>query len=171
MECGDSTKRSRCCLTPMVTINIVMGDYTSSQLREAMAEAEDNKIGRREWAVMRYISDHHPIGVREVADFMAQERGLARTSVLTVMERLREKGFLDRKRDGRRWVYFPQEEKSELLRGFVRDFYENTLQSTLSPFVAYLSEETTVTDDQLDELKALVKNLEKKRAGKRKGGK
>lgn len=134
-----------------------------------MAANEANKIGRREWSVMQYVADHHPIGVREVADFMAEERGLARTSVLTVMERLREKGFLDRKRDGRRWVYFPHQEKAELLRGFVRDFYENTLQSTLSPFVAFLSEETTVTDDQLNELKALVKKLEQKRADKQEG--
>lgn len=135
-----------------------------------MAKSEENKIGRQEWAVMRYVADNHPTGVREVAQHMAEERGLARTSVLTVMERLREKKFLDRKRDGRRWVYFPKEEKADLLRGFVKDFYENTLQSTLSPFVAYLSEETTVSDDQLDELKALVKNLEKKRKTKRKGG-
>ena len=137
-----------------------------------MAKADDNTIGRQEWVIMRYIADHHPIGVREVAEYMAAERGLARTSVQTVMEKLREKKFLKRKRDGRRWVYFPREEKSTLLRGFVRDFYENTLDGALSPFVAYLSEETQVTDDQLNELKQLVRNLERKRgSGKQRGAK
>ncbi len=119
---------------------------------------------------MRYIADNHPIGVREVAEFMAEERGLARTSVQTVMEKLREKRFLKRKRESGRWVYFPREEKETLLRGFVRDFYENTLDRALSPFVAYLSEETRVTDEQLDELKQLVKDLERKRDADRKRG-
>ena len=90
-----------------------------------------NSIGRREWVIMRFITDNHPIGVREVAEFMLKERGLARTSVLSVMERLREKGFLKRERSVNRWVYSPEEEKSQLLRGFVRDFYENTLQLSL----------------------------------------
>lgn len=125
-------------------------------------EEFENRIGRQEWVIMRYIADHHPIGVREVADHMAQERGLARTSVQTVMEKLRTKGFLKRKRDGRRWVYLPKQEKQTLLKGFVRDFYENTLQGALSPFVAYLSEETDVSEEQLQELKQLVARLEEK---------
>ena len=122
-----------------------------------------NSIGRREWVIMRFITDNHPIGVREVAEFMLKERGLARTSVLSVMERLREKGFLKRERSANRWVYSPEEEKSQLLRGFVRDFYENTLQGALSPFVAYLAEESEVSDEQIDELKQLVSDLERKR--------
>ena len=67
-----------------------------------------NSIGRREWVIMRFITDNHPIGVREVAEFMLKERGLARTSVLSVMERLREKGFLKRERSANRWVYSPK---------------------------------------------------------------
>ena len=50
-----------------------------------------------------------------------------------------------------------------MLRGFVRDFYENTLQGALSPFVAYLAEESEVSDEQIDELKQLVSDLERKR--------
>lgn len=128
-----------------------------------MPNEKDSTIGRREWVIMRYIADHHPVSVRAVADYMAEERGLARTSVLTVMERLREKGFLKRKRDGKLWVYSPKQEKSKLLRGVVRDFCENTLGGALSPFVAYLSEETEVTDEQLGELKQLIDKLERQR--------
>ena len=132
------------------------------------AKKADNKIGRREWLIMRYINDNHPIGVREVAEHMREERGLARTSVLSVMERLREKGFLRRERADNRWMYAPKEEKSQLLRGFVRDFYENTLQGALSPLVSYLAEESTVSEEQLDELKQLVKDLEYKREANQK---
>ena len=136
-----------------------------------MAKAKTESIGRRELEIMQYVADRYPIGVREVAEHMSEVHGLARTSVLTVMERLREKGFLRRKRDGRRWVYSPKEEKASLLRRFVRDFYQNTLQGTLSPFVAYLSDEIDATDDQIDELKQLVRSLEeKKQTSSRKRG-
>ena len=40
---------------------------------------------------------------------------------------------------------------------------EKTLQGSLSPFVAWMSQRTEVSDDELAELEALVANLQSKR--------
>ena len=123
-------------------------------------------IGQAEWRVMQYVADHHPVSVREVAEYMAEARGLARTSVLTVMERLRGKGHLKRKRKGRTWVYSPKVSKGELLQQVVQDFVETRLQGAVTPFLAYLAEKTDLTDGQVEELRAIVRDLDGKRAGK-----
>ena len=54
-------------------------------------------LGPLEIEILRYIGDHYPISVAEVAEHVAQTTGQARTTVLTIMDRLRGKGYLDPK--------------------------------------------------------------------------
>ena len=52
-------------------------------------------------------SADRPLLVREVIDLMRPERAPAYTTVMTVMDNLHRKGWLDRRRDGRAWRYEP----------------------------------------------------------------
>ena len=38
-------------------------------------------IGREEMQVLRYVAEHHPVSVRDVADHVAATSGKARTTV------------------------------------------------------------------------------------------
>ena len=38
-------------------------------------------LGKAEWEILRYIVEHHPITVRDVADYAAETQGLARTTI------------------------------------------------------------------------------------------
>ncbi len=120
-------------------------------------------LGQAEWEILRYVGEHHPVTVRDVADYMADNKGLARTTVLTVMERLRAKGFLVRRKQGDVYRYSPKKSIAELTQGLVQSFVDNMLNGTLSPFFAYLSRSGKVSDEQLDELKKLVQDLESHR--------
>ena len=113
-----------------------------------------------EWEVLQYVIEHHPITVREVAAQFAQTHGHARTTVLTMMERLREKGYLTRRKVGGVNRYSPSEPKPDLLQGLVRDFVQKALGGSVSPFVAYLGKEARLTPSELDALKQLVQEWE-----------
>jgi predicted transcriptional regulator len=119
------------------------------------------RLGKAEWEILRYIVDHHPISVREVADYAAETHGLARTTILTVMERLRKKRYLTRRKIDGLYQYSPKESASEILEGMIKHFVDNMLHGAISPFVAYLSKSADVSEKDLDELKQLVKDLEK----------
>jgi predicted transcriptional regulator len=121
-------------------------------------------LGPLETEILRYIGEHYPISVPEVADHVAQTTGHARTTVLTVMDRLRRKGFLIRQKIDGVFRYSPKVPNSELMRGLVKDFVDTTLGGSISPFVAYIAEGESVSEDDLKLLTRLVKNL------KRKGG-
>lgn len=110
--------------------------------------------------VLRYVADHHPVTVREVADHLAETKGHVRTTALNIMERLRRKGYLARKREDGVYRYSPRETKGELLRGLVRDFVERVLGGSVSPFMAYLTHEARITEAELEELKRLVSEME-----------
>jgi predicted transcriptional regulator len=121
-------------------------------------------IGSLEIVVLRYIGDHYPIKVAEVAEHVAETTGQARTTVLTVMDRLRRKGYLTRKKVGGVYRYSPKIPKQDLLRGLVKHFVDTTLGGSVSPFVAFLAESGPISEDDLDLLKRLVRDM------KRKGG-
>jgi predicted transcriptional regulator len=124
-------------------------------------------LGSTEIELLRYIGDHHAISVGEVAEHVAQTTGQARTTVLTIMERLRKKGYLTRKQVAGVYRYSLKATKHDLLRGLVGHFVDTTLGGSLSPFVSYLFESGPISDDDLNTLKRLVRNLENQRKGGR----
>jgi len=122
-------------------------------------------LGELELELLNYVTDHSPITVREALVQFGEPRGLARTTILTVMERLRKKGYLKREACEGSYEYSPCVAKSDLLRRLTRSFAQKVLGGSLDPLVAYLTKDAEVTDDQLKELQQLVEDLENKRKG------
>ncbi|MER6509206.1 MULTISPECIES: BlaI/MecI/CopY family transcriptional regulator [unclassified Nonomuraea] len=64
-------------------------------------------LGELERSIMDILwAEHNPLTAREVGRLIA-DRDLAPTTVMTVLDRLTRKGFLERTRDGRAWRYEP----------------------------------------------------------------
>ncbi|HEY2826180.1 MAG TPA: BlaI/MecI/CopY family transcriptional regulator [Pirellulales bacterium] len=117
-------------------------------------------LGPLELDVLQHVVDHHPISVREAAAHFGTLSGQARTTVLTVMERLRRKGFLNRRKVDGRHQYTPTIVKSELLRGIVADFVNDVLGGNVSPFVAYLAQSSKLNGEEIRKLEQLLKRIE-----------
>ena len=86
-------RRHRCVLTTRV-VNAIVRNDTCSHRGSYMAE---QSIGEQELALLRLIADRGSLTVGEAADQFGAPRGLARSTVLTMMERLRGKGHLGRR--------------------------------------------------------------------------
>lgn len=117
-------------------------------------------LGEQELEVLRYVTDRAPISVREVAEQFGEPRGLARTTILTVMERLRKKAFLTRVRHAGAFQYSPAIAKQDLMQNLVHDFVERALGGSLSPFVAYLADSGKLSDQELSDLRRIVDNIQ-----------
>ncbi|MFB3904344.1 MAG: BlaI/MecI/CopY family transcriptional regulator [Acidobacteriota bacterium] len=124
-------------------------------------------VGEQELALLRYVSDRPGVSVGQVADGFGHDRGLARSTVLTMMERLRKKGYLNRRLVAGVYRYRARTSSAELLRGLVSRFVEKSLGGSVAPFVAYLNETRNVSDEELKELEELVSKLQ---ATRQKGG-
>ena len=128
---------------------------------------EQPSLGDQELEVLQFVADNAPISVGRVAEGFGEPRGLARTTILTVMERLRKKGFLTRSKGERPFRYSPRSPQREVLRGLVREFVEKTLGGSLSPFTAYLAEAEGLPPEELRELRRLVEALEARSSERR----
>ena len=105
--------------------------------------------------------------MREAVRQLGESRGLARTTILTVMENLRAKGYLTRRKEGATFVYAPEVAKSELLRNLMNDFVEKTLKGSVSTVVAYLAGKPQVSDAELEELEEMVQKMRAERNRRR----
>jgi predicted transcriptional regulator len=120
-------------------------------------------VGDQELSLLRYIAETGRTSVGEVAEGFGEPRGLARSTVLTMMERLRQKGRLEREQVEGVYRYFSPVSEDDLLRGAVQSFVEKTLAGSVSPFVAYLTETGEVSDGELAELEDMVARLKSRK--------
>ena len=120
-------------------------------------------IGDQELALLQHVDECAATSVGEVAADFGEPRGLARSTVLTMMERLRAKGYLKRRQVKGMYRYSTATGAAEAVRSAVGSFVEKTLSGSVSPFVAWMSEHAEVSDDELAELEALVAQLQSRR--------
>jgi predicted transcriptional regulator len=120
-------------------------------------------IGDQELALLHHIDECGSASVGEVAASFGEPRGLARSTVLTMMERLRGKGYLKRRQLKGMFRYSTATGPGEAMRSAVGSFVEKTLSGSVSPFVAWMSERAEVSDTELAELEALVTQLQSRR--------
>jgi predicted transcriptional regulator len=117
-------------------------------------------VGDRELELLRWIERSGDATVGEAAEGFGapfdQTAGLARSTVLTMMERLRKKGLLERRAVDGVYRYRLAVSAGDVARRAVASFVEGTLGGSLAPFVAYLAESERLSARQVKELEALL---------------
>ena len=122
-------------------------------------------VGEQELRILKDLVEHGPGSVGELHARYGEPLGLARSTVLTMMERLRRKGYLTRRMDEGIYRYETRGGE-QLLSGLVGRFVDKALGGSLSPFAAYLSERASITDDELRELEQVLGRLRSRRRGR-----
>ena len=120
----------------------------------------ETTIGEQEMALLRHIADRGAVTVGEAADEFGAARGLARSTVLTMMERLRRKGHLSRRMADGVYRYRALATSADVLRNAVQRFVERSLDGSVFPLVAYLSESGGLSEKERRELEKIVAKLD-----------
>lgn len=113
------------------------------------------EFGELEAMIMDRMWGHPgPMSVREVLTHIQEQRHIAYTTVLTVMDRLAGKGWLHREMIGRAWVYTPAESRDAYSARLIREALDsaNDRQGALASFVS------TMTPAERDALKAMLRS-------------
>ncbi|NOT35645.1 MAG: MarR family transcriptional regulator [Candidatus Eisenbacteria bacterium] len=113
----------------------------------------------QELQFLRFVARHGPLTVGRMTEELGAELGLSRSTVLTVLERLRSKGHVRRRRKDGVFVYASSLPLDRLMHAAVGQFVERSLGGSVLPFAAWLSERVAVTEEELAELRHIVARL------------
>jgi predicted transcriptional regulator len=131
-----------------------------------MSSQNQKSIGDQELALLRFVADAGRATVAQAVEGFGQPRGLARSTVLTMMERLRKKGHLGRRRMDGVYHYAPRTAPGAALQHAVSTFVDRTLGGSITPFVTYVVEREGLSDDEIEELESLLQRLQRERKKK-----
>ncbi|AIE84344.1 methicillin resistance protein [Fimbriimonas ginsengisoli Gsoil 348] len=116
--------------------------------------------------LLNFISGKGGATVGEAAAFLHETKGHSRTTAQSVMERLRKKGYLRREKIEGVFRYIPSRSGPTVVGELLDDFVARVLGGSVDPLVTYLTEKVDLDDQQLSQLRKLVRELEEKDAGR-----
>ena len=80
--------------------------------------------------------------VKDVREILTQDRNLAYTTVMTVLDRLVKRGTVERQKEGRSFVYTPLVGRDELRRIAIKDLLDSFFDGSEKDLIAFLRSET-----------------------------
>ena len=108
---------------------------------------------------MELLWDESPLGAAEIAERVPVDRGWTLNTVKTMLSRLVAKGVLAAEADGRRFLYRPLIARELVASRQASRLVDRLFGGRVSPLVAQLAEERSLSKEDLDELEALVRSL------------
>ena len=94
----------------------------------------DSDLGTAELEVLKALWDDGPAPVRQVLNHLhARGRRLAYTTVLTVLTRLEQKGFVTSDKSGMAYVYRPTVSRTRITRSRLKSLIEQLYDGAAGP--------------------------------------
>ena len=120
-------------------------------------------LTRSEEQVMNYLWRLKKAFMKDLlAEF--DEPKPATTTVLTLLKRMKDKGFVDYNVFGNSREYYPLVKKSDYFSKHLKGLVKNFFDDSPSQFASFLTKETGFTSDQLEELKSMIdEQIDKKK--------
>lgn len=120
-------------------------------------------VSDAELKVLKQLWEHGPSTVRQVNErLLGQRNRWAHNTVLTLLTRLREKGFVNSDTAGVAHVFESVVSREQLLRRRLVELAEEVCDGTTSPLVHALVSGGEFSAEEITELRQLVKQLEQK---------
>jgi predicted transcriptional regulator len=127
----------------------------------------------RELQALKVLWEHGEATVRDLADAMntgapPRER-LAYTTVLSLLQVMEQKGFVDHRREGKAYVYLPLVKRQSTIRQLACTFLEKVFDGAVDQYLVHALESKRLSAAELDELEAMLtaaRQRTRKRSGK-----
>jgi BlaI family penicillinase repressor len=109
-------------------------------------------LTRQELRIMNVVWAKGSASGRDVCDALSEEKTIAYTTVVTLMNILVAKGHLARVPDGRQFQYEPKTSRKRVLTGMVRDFVDRVFAGSPQSLMAHLVDEARLSPDEIRDL-------------------
>ena len=119
------------------------------------------RISDAEYAVMEALWERAPLSAADVCKAVDGTRDWSLATVKTLLSRLVSKQAVATQPDGRRFLYTPQIARNEYVGTESRRLVDRLFGGRAATLVAHLAEAEALSDDDIDEMERLLKELRK----------
>ena len=122
--------------------------------------AEPHKLTDLQFAIMRVLWDRREATVSDIHEALLPDRGLAPTTVATLLSRLEKRGIVKHRSASRQYVYYPTVSEGEVRRSMVSDLAERLFDGDVAELVSHLLSEREMSAGDLEKVKELIASHE-----------
>src|SRR4051794_22657754 len=114
------------------------------------------QLGDLQLAIMQVLWDRGEAAVADVAAALQDERGLALTTIATMLVKMEQRELVSHRSEGRRYLYRPLLSEGEVRRSMVQDLRRRLFRGDAAALVSHLIEEHAIDADELGRLRTLI---------------
>jgi BlaI family penicillinase repressor len=114
-------------------------------------------LTEQELEIMKVIWKLETATVRQVYENMLERRRIAYTTVMTMMNILEQKGYLNKAQGDKAYVYQPAQPQKTVIRSMVREFVNRVFNGSAEPLLVHLVEDRSLTEKDLAEIQRSIK--------------
>lgn len=117
------------------------------------------RISEAEHAVMEVLWQRGEVTAAEVCEAVCEDRDWSLATVKTLLSRLVQKRAIAARPDGRRYLYSPAMARADYVGGESRRLVDRLFGGRPASLFAHLAEAEALSEDDLAEIEALLKEL------------
>ena len=119
-------------------------------------------LGELQHAIMRVLWQREEATVAEVHEALREERGLAPTTIATMLRKMEDKGVVDHRVEGRHFIYRPVVSEDEVRSSMVGELLDRLFAGDPAALVSPLVADRDLDEEEMDRLRALLEAAEEK---------
>lgn len=110
-----------------------------------------------ELKILQILWQQSPLPVREIRDELADGgRDIAHTSVITTLNTMFDKGYLNRKKEGKAFLFSPKLKKEQVSHRMLGDLVDRVFDGSATAVMLSLFGQSAIDESELKELKRLI---------------
>ncbi len=113
-------------------------------------------LGDLQHAIMRILWRHGEGTVAKVHEALFDERGLAPTTIATMLRKMEDKGVVAHRVAGRQFIYRPVVSEDDVRSSMVGELLERLFAGDPAALVSHLVADHDIDNDELERLRSLL---------------
>lgn len=120
----------------------------------------DTNLTTSEWYVLDCLWEHAPQTVMELVAVLGDKVGWAKSTTITILRRMEDKGLIRAEIQGRGKHYFPCVDRQSCTRAQTRSFLDRVYQGSVGLMVSAMAQEKALSREEIDVLYEILRQAE-----------
>lgn len=121
---------------------------------------DDINLTNSEWYVLDCLWERSPMTVMELAAALKNRTGWAKSTTITTLRRMEDKGLVRCAVEGRGKHYAPAVQRDRAVRGETRSFLDKVYQGSVGLMVSALAQDKALSKQEIEELYEILRKAE-----------